>query len=181
MAQVAATNSSPPSPQALTEPGLNEAGRVADEAVAADTQDLRAHIQRIRLHWQRRDAGAAFGALVDLFLVLGDKGISLRSRILRRCEDLLSTEQRVFLLQNLDSGLAETAELPPGTASVIRRAPAGDPAAIHHGGSDSVVFDLAQEYIKLNWQDLATELLQELIDEEPDNEAARRGALAQLE
>lgn len=180
MAQVATTNSSSPSPQALTGPGLNDAGRDADNAVAADTQDLKAHIQRIRLHWQRRDGVAAFGALVDLFLVLGDKGISLRSRILRRCEDLLSTEQRVFLLQNLDSGLVETAELPPGTASVIRPAPAGDLAAIHDSGSDSVTFDLAQEYIRLDWPDLATELLQELIDAQGGNEAAR-SALAQLE
>lgn len=178
MVQAVSTSTSSTELQTSAELDLNEAGRALNKAVATNPKDLKGHVQRIYFHWQRNDGPATFGALVDLFMVLGASGLPLRNRILRCCQDLLTSEQRVALLQYLDQGWPETVEPPAGTASVLR--PVREQVAATGGDDGSVSLELAREYNRRKWNDLARTLLLELAAEEPDNQAVRR-ALAELD
>jgi hypothetical protein len=58
-------------------------------AVARHPTDLQSHVQRIVLHAETHDP-AILGAICDLFLVLEDKGLPLRQRMLALARPLLS-------------------------------------------------------------------------------------------
>jgi len=154
---------------------LQQAGRSLDQAVAADPGNLSAHVQRIHFHWHMQEAEALFGALVDLFIVLKQNGLALRSRLLRSCEKVLDSKQQVFLLQHLDAGLDDATPLPPDTASVLRESNADlvSEQSGRRADRETIAFQLAEEYIRLGWDDLGKALLKELLDEEPENKAAR--------
>jgi hypothetical protein len=175
MTELAYQHASKVAAEPETELDLQLAGRGLDQAVAANPRDLASHVQRIHFHWHRHRAESLFGALVDLFLVLEQNGLALRSRLLRNCEKVLDSRQQVFLLQHLDSGLDESTPLPPNTASVFGGSSA-DPIAEQNGrraDRETVAFQLAEEYIRLGWDDLGKTLLKEILDEEPGNKAAR--------
>jgi hypothetical protein len=167
---------------------LSQAGRYLDQAVTANPQDLKAHLQRIHFHWQKRKRDAVFTALVDLFLILGTAGTAIRNRLVRNCEALLTSEQRVFLLEHLNNGLVD-GTLPPAGARAIANNTDGKSAvgdvdlanAILDGGpryeSEPVALLLAQEYQRHGWDDLAKGLLQELVATDPKNAVARRTLL----
>lgn len=178
----------------LTDPDLDlsQAGRYLDQAVTANPRDLKTHVQRIHFHWQRRKRDAVFGALVDMFLILGPAGAAIRNRLLRHCGDLLSSEQRVFLLERLDSGLLDGTTLPAGTQTTLNRnseKTMSSDADITDGIQDainedtlthdneSIAFLLAEEYRRHGWDDLAKGLLQELVATDPDNMTARQTLL----
>jgi tetratricopeptide (TPR) repeat protein len=69
-------------------------------AIKKEPMRLWLHIKRIRLHAQTADP-AILGALCDLFLVLGDKGLALRRRMLTLAKPLLSTIHYQILQQQL--------------------------------------------------------------------------------
>lgn len=70
-------------------------------AIARHPTDLQSHVQRIVLHAETHDP-AILGAICDLFLVLGDKGLPLRQRMLALARPLLSGIDYHALLRLLE-------------------------------------------------------------------------------
>jgi len=70
-------------------------------AVARSPDNLLLHVQRISLYAETADP-AILGSLLDLFLVLGDKGIPLRRRMLALARPILSSQDYHALHQHLE-------------------------------------------------------------------------------
>lgn len=68
-------------------------------------RDLRSHVQRILLLIRQRDGASLYGALVDLLITLGDKGLALKKRLLELATPLLNQTSLVFLQRQLESGI----------------------------------------------------------------------------
>jgi hypothetical protein len=91
--------------------------------VARDHWDLRAHVQRIYLMLHAGDPEEMiFGALVDLFLALGDKGHELRQKLLKLARPALHDDDFYFLDQRLVNGLQRMDVLPITMGSILDRA-----------------------------------------------------------
>jgi len=87
--------------------------------VARQPGNLQNHTRRIRLHLARKDAEALYGALLDLYLVLGDKGGALRGRLLRQARGLLSRERHDLFLTHYKHGLQRSQPLPASRHCVL--------------------------------------------------------------
>ncbi|OGT90835.1 MAG: hypothetical protein A2514_04470 [Gammaproteobacteria bacterium RIFOXYD12_FULL_61_37] len=81
------------------------AGRFLSYQLARHPENLRQHAQRIFLLISSRETGPLFGALVDLFIALGDKGEDLRKRLLGLARPLLTNEDYEFLARHQRQGL----------------------------------------------------------------------------
>jgi len=71
-------------------------------ALAHHNADLILHQQRIELYKQKNKQNLLYSSLVDLFIALGDKGLSYRERMLNKYCDYLSKNQTVKLTQALN-------------------------------------------------------------------------------
>lgn len=100
--------------------------------------DLRLHVRRTLCAHEARDASAVCAALVDLFCVLGDKGLDLRRTLLERVADVLTAGQREvieYLLlraptaEERDATAGARLSPPMPTAPVIIRRPRLDTTA----------------------------------------------------
>lgn len=80
-------------------------------------ENLLCHLQRIQLTLVEKNKDALFAALGDLFIILGQFGLSLRKRLLSHTKTLLSKVQIELLDNSLkNSDLTELAEfLPEGS------------------------------------------------------------------
>lgn len=67
----------------------------------------------------------AFGALVDLFLALGDRGRALRRQLLEQAMPWLDPDDAHFLRTHLDTELLRGAQLPTQRWSVLNTAVLG--------------------------------------------------------
>lgn len=109
------------------------------QRILRNPRDLLAHVQRITLHQSADNADGCYGGLVDLFIILGDKGEDLRRTMLRKSRALLTDEQYDYLSSRLHEGLNSTDNQPvnkpdtclskglSGTANIVRLSvPGGD-------------------------------------------------------
>lgn len=96
-----------------------EAWRWLAMRVARQPYDLRAHAQRVRLLAEAGEGARLFGALVDLFLVLGDKGGELRAALLTLARPALDADDHAWLQSRLAAGLPREAGLPFALGSVV--------------------------------------------------------------
>lgn len=67
--------------------------------------DLRSHAQRILLLIRAQDGASLFGALVDLFIALEDKGLALKNRMFEFSRPLLSRTSQAFIERHLQTGI----------------------------------------------------------------------------
>jgi len=137
-----------------------------DAAVAVQPKNLTAHLQRITHHLETRDQDATYGALLDLFRVLGDKGHDLRSRLTHRAFRLLSADQYNALQDSLTGRVAGHDHWPDSACCVLIEPDLGQtrPVAASDDDSEStiaVAVALAGEYTRRGWRDLAEHLLRE--------------------
>ena len=90
--------------------------------LARRPDDLKGHTLRVMLAQGTGDADAIYGALVDLFIALAERGTGLKSTLLSRTVLLLGQPQRLFLARHLASGVrAEQPIQPPARRSVLTR------------------------------------------------------------
>jgi hypothetical protein len=87
-------------------------------AIARHPGNLRLHVRRIILHVKTRDP-AILGPLCDLFLVLGDNGQALRSRMLALARPLLGKLDYQSLRRQLDTGANDPVALHSLSASAV--------------------------------------------------------------
>ena len=83
--------------------------------VARRPDDLLSHTHRVLLHCRLGQGAAAYGALLDLYHVLGERGAALRQRLLNAADPLLDPGQRALLRIHLRAGRAP---LEPGQTNV---------------------------------------------------------------
>ncbi|MEW8313402.1 MAG: hypothetical protein AB2669_19885 [Candidatus Thiodiazotropha endolucinida] len=88
-------------------------------SVAREPFNLINHVRRVRLHLAYNDADASFGAMLDLHLVLGDKGISLRGSLLRQLKKILPQDRYDLFLKHYKPGLRPDQSLPASRHSVL--------------------------------------------------------------
>ncbi len=84
--------------------------------------DLAGHTRRVMLAQRLDDADAIYGALVDLFIALAERGAGLKSMLLSRTVLQLGQPQRLFLARHLGGGVsAEAPVQPPARRAVLTR------------------------------------------------------------
>ncbi len=75
------------------------------QKIIRDPNDLHAHIQRINLNCKLDNTKGVFGALVDLYIALGQDGHELRTRLVKKCKSHLSVDEYMKLWEYHNSGL----------------------------------------------------------------------------
>ncbi|ACB32929.1 hypothetical protein Lcho_0654 [Leptothrix cholodnii SP-6] len=100
--------------------------------VARDGHDLESHARRVLLAFRPPLTDLAFGALVDLFLALGERGRGLRRRLLETGEGWLEADEAHFLRMHLEPGLTRATALPAAPGSVFHNALVGVAQMVAH-------------------------------------------------
>ncbi|MGD8587551.1 MAG: hypothetical protein PVG22_01835 [Chromatiales bacterium] len=122
------------------------AAEYLDHAVSNTNRDLRSHVQRIYLHIVRGDREAAYGALVDLFIVLAEGGQALRKRLLGAAKPILGDEHHRFLQDRLEAGITANDVILECKASRLSKGiRQGHLLVIKHESSTTVTLDPLQE------------------------------------
>lgn len=151
------------------------AWRHLSSRVARDPLDLESQVRRVLLSAHEPHRDQAFGALLDLFLALGDKGEGLRRIMLDAVRFCLADDERHFLEAHLVGGLSRRATLPGGTGSVLDSAVIG---SIHPVGQQRRTAQAASRVedaiALLDQGDLpaAQALLEEALLDDPDDGTA---------
>jgi hypothetical protein len=131
--------------------------RTADylaHCVARNPRDLRAHARRIALHHALTEDDDLAAAVIDLFIVLSDKGASLKRLLLKRHEaELRRTRCYPPLAEALEGALSPHAANIDLPASIFRRPALGD---------FNVVRDVQTEFDALDEDDVRLRLIEEL-------------------
>ena len=70
--------------------------------VATSSNNLRCHVQRVYLSILCHDGAELTGALVDLFLTLGDRGLALRKRLVEQGSPLMRQDDLALFNQVMD-------------------------------------------------------------------------------
>lgn len=139
--------------------------------ITRDPDDLRSHVQRIQLSLQLQNSDVIFGALLDLYIALTDKGIAIRRRMLSLSRPYLSVLQRVFLSHSLDSGLSATDVLPPSSGSALSLGYSGTETIKAREESAQIreidPVQLAQDYIEYGQIDDARDVLEIAVVAQP--------------
>ncbi len=86
---------------------------------AQEPRNLLHHVRRVYLHIALKEPNELYGALLDLYLALGDKGERLRLRLLAKAKSLLPQERTELFVQHQESGLQTQQSLPPTQHSVL--------------------------------------------------------------
>lgn len=103
----------------IDDPG---AEKYLSQRIKQKPKDLRAHMQRIFQMVERADELRLFGALVDLFIVLGVAGEPVKQRCLTNAEPVLTGPHLAFLERALEQGLqAHDPSLSQARHSVLSR------------------------------------------------------------
>ncbi|MCU7904924.1 MAG: hypothetical protein KZQ76_03555 [Candidatus Thiodiazotropha sp. (ex Epidulcina cf. delphinae)] len=140
-------------------------------AIARTPTALWMHVQRIGLLAETADPDI-LGGIIDLFLVLGDKGPALRRRMLGLAKPLLSVEDYAILDGHLNQGSpgvsrlplhAKTSVLSPGITGHARLVTIEETAS----GEDEDSLDTANQQIGYGQIDQAQKTLETAIMAEP--------------
>jgi tetratricopeptide (TPR) repeat protein len=134
--------------------------------------DLRSHVQRIFIFIEQAKPDAAFSGLVDLFLVLEDKGSALKKRMLLSAKQLLSEEQFDFLRQSLSLGLVSNTHLKKARYSILTDGRKSNESFIHKvvlpEDRPTDVIEQARSYLEYGQIDQARIMLEQAILDEPE-------------
>ncbi|MBL3588536.1 MAG: hypothetical protein JMN24_01930 [gamma proteobacterium endosymbiont of Lamellibrachia anaximandri] len=98
--------------------------------ITHEPSDLRSHVQRIYLHLRLNDEAGIAGALLDLYIALGDKGQPLRTRMLIVVADILESTWTEFFIHHQDSGVLSSDITPPVRTSMLTLGLTGTPEVI---------------------------------------------------
>lgn len=135
---------------------------------AREPGNLVNHVRRIYLHMALEQPDALYGAMMDLYLVLGDKGGDLRHHLLHKARRLLSRERHDLFLTHYKQGLRRNQPIPPSQHSVLGNFFSGrknlvkvQKAQEHSSKKKIDPLELARE--ELNYGDIA--LAQRILEE----------------
>ena len=101
-------------PEMLGGPGAGEADLAWLEMhLARQPQDLRSHSRRVLLARRSGNREAIYGALVDVFIALAERGAGLKSALLSQTAMQLGPPERLCLARHLASGLRADQSIEP--------------------------------------------------------------------
>ncbi len=150
--------------------------------IARTPTNLLAQIQRVNIYLDRRDADGAYGALLDLFIALGDKGLLIRRRMLLRAKPLLSKERLQALALRLETGVADTDPMPQSGQSVLSKGLTGIRQLVVRvndaGESRRDPLEDAIEHLEYSQVDKAREILEQAVLEDPGRVELHNNLLA---
>ncbi len=150
--------------------------------VARSPVNLIAQIQRLNLCLAKRDAEGTYGALLDLFITLGEKGLLIRRRMLLRAKPLLTEEQFQALAMHLDSGVSAADPMPPSSSSVLSKGLTGIRQLVvrinNDDGKPRDPLDEAVEYLEYSQIDKAREVLEKAVLADPSRTDLQNNLLA---
>lgn len=126
-----------------------DAKRFLSFQLARSPDNLRQHAQRIFLLIANQDREPLFGALVDLFIALGEKGEDFRKRLLNMAAPLLSEEDYQFLSQHQKDGLAARDSVAHLKGSVLSKGICGTVELVNREKSAAGFVDSLQEALSL--------------------------------
>ncbi|MEJ2619251.1 MAG: hypothetical protein P8163_03110 [Candidatus Thiodiazotropha sp.] len=86
---------------------------------AREPENLLNHVRRIYLHLETNQTEELYGAMLDLFLVLGDRGSALRKRLLKKAKSRLPSDTFEMFANNLKEGLRKNQPYPTSPYSVL--------------------------------------------------------------
>ena len=89
--------------------------------VARKPEDLLAHVQRIRVAARHQLSPFLYGALLDLFIVLGSRGYELRKHMLEFVSDKLETGAKSHLDSVLENGIRSSDAIENPGVSVLSK------------------------------------------------------------
>jgi hypothetical protein len=149
----------------------DDAGDYLSRQVARTPGDLRSHVQRINLSLAKGEGDDTYGAVLDLFIVLGHKGLPLRRRMLHSAKRLLTKEQHQALHRHLENGVRATDAMPCAGSSMLGKGITGtdqlvvNEAAAAAGQRDPLIE--SREYLEYGQLDEARDLLELAVLQEP--------------
>lgn len=140
--------------------------------VVRNPSDLISHMRRIILHEKIGDRDSLYAALIDLFIVLGAKGRSLRIRLLKRYRSRLSRacylalassfQHPITAADNLFCRASVLSKGITGTCSLVR--PVSETGAIE--STDPL--KEAREYLEYSQIDEARQVLERAVLDNPE-------------
>lgn len=144
--------------------------------ILANRTDLRCHAQRILLLVEAGNVPALQGALVDLFIALGDKGSGLKGRLLDLAAPKLPRTAVAFFGQRLLTGIKPwEAAVSRTRSSLLSFGYSGVPEVVRRldpvkpSGFGNVL-DEALACLEYGQVDVASEVLEQALRKEPNNE-----------
>lgn len=144
--------------------------------------DLRRQVQRIYHALAREEQGVLYGALVDLFLTLEDKGRPLRTRMLSLAQHRLGAEQHRALYESLAQGLYVNNPIPVAVDSRLTKGVTGTCdlleriAVTEHSEGDALAE--ARNAIEYGQLEQARELLEQEIMRSPEHQEVHEELLS---
>ncbi|MEJ2610548.1 MAG: hypothetical protein P8179_10780 [Candidatus Thiodiazotropha sp.] len=144
--------------------------------VRRNPRDLRAHVQRTLLHLSKQDSEAIYAALIDLFLILGNRGLHLRKNLLTQATPFLKKEQVEFLMRCMERGLDTDTPLPSNTFSSLSKGLSGTTHIVSlkttaHSHPDTAPIEQAMERLHQNDWLTAMVILENALDHDPGDDA----------
>jgi tetratricopeptide (TPR) repeat protein len=151
---------------------------------AREPENLLNHVRRIYLHLETCQTEELYGAMLDLFLVLGDRGGALRKRLLKKAKNRLPRHTFEMFVKNLKQGLRKNQPYPTSPYSVLGNFFEGglslfdeaDPSDTESGKSADPL-ELAQEELTFGDISVAQEILEKAINASPERMGLHFGLL----
>lgn len=148
--------------------------RFLEKRVQRNPRNLLSHVQRTLLHQSMGNAEATYGALIDLYLVLGSRGHALRKNLLEQASDLLSEDQLNFLSEHVDSGLSREHIKSSIPDACLSKSTSGDLTIVNRAGINEAdntdPLALAHQYLKLKDPSAAQLILEGALENDPGRE-----------
>lgn len=156
--------------------GRGEALGCLGHRILAKPADLRAHVQRILLLVKEGDAAALYSALMDLMIVLGERGHALKQRMLDAARPLLAPATVAFFQEHLDRGVpADAPQATRAKGALLRAADVkGVPLVKRNvvaGQRIVSVMEQANALLEYGQLEQTVELLEGALLQNPDQES----------
>ena len=143
--------------------------------IVRQVADLESHIQRIIIYSRFRNADAVYGALLDLFIVLGNKGFAIRQRMLRMVAKAIGRTRYARLLGVLERGITSDELLPYTPYSMLSGSFVGASPLVYKCSADDMEIrsplDEARDLVDSGMIDEGRKLLESSLLLDRGNEA----------
>ncbi len=140
--------------------------------ISRNPENIRRHMQRINYIITLGQQLLLFGAIIDLFIVLKDKGVALKQRILRLSNPVLDKQHFLFLKKHLTKPLSKRDKLPNDSCSILTSGLSGSYKLvqrfkINEKQNNDIIFTVIHE-LNQGKTDQALSMLEDAINAEPE-------------
>ncbi|MCG8426238.1 MAG: hypothetical protein MI754_02630 [Chromatiales bacterium] len=131
--------------------------------IVRSPKNLRLHVQRINLYRRGKNTSGVYGALLDLFIVLGNRGDDLRKRMLNVSKSILAEEHIAVLSNKIAEGLDFKTAVPASPYSILSKGVSGTSDLVEkmslNSGAERDPIEEAHEHIEYGQLEEASEVL----------------------